>query len=207
MARPGWIFVLAALAVSGLGWLPVLGRWGYLLRGVGLLLAAFFAYFFRDPERVADWDPSKIYSPGDGRVLSVAREGPGEVTTLRIFLSPFDVHVQRAPVAGKVDYIHYQEGTFRMAMKDEARRNERNLIRIVPDGRPDPVVVEQIAGFLARRIACWVVEGQTVPVGTRIGMIYFGSQVAVHFRPSARVTVRPGDRVAGGITVIGEWTG
>ena len=204
MAKPGWLFVLAGLALFGIGWLPFLGRWGYLLRAIGLVLALFFAYFFRDPERVTNWEEAKIYSPGDGRVLSVAQEGPGEIITVRIFLSPLDVHVQRAPVTGVVEHIHYQKGSFHMAMKDGARRNERNVMRILPEGK-DPVVVEQIAGFLARRIACWVQEGQRVSVGSRIGMIYFGSQVAVHFRSSVRVTVRPGDTVRGGVTVIGEW--
>lgn len=209
IARQGWRFIAGGLAAAALG--AGLARWcmasGISLAGLGLAFAAFCAYFFRDPERALPTDQKKIYSPGDGVVMSVAREGPGDVVTLRIFLSIFDVHLQRAPCSGAVDKVHYQKGSFRAAMKAEAKANERCVLTLMPDGRSEPLVVEQIAGLIARRIECWPKAGERVKVGERYGIIYFGSQAAVHFPASARCTVVPGARVAGGLTEIGEWIG
>ena len=137
--------------------------------------------------------------------MSVAREGPGDLVTLRIFLSVFDVHLQRAPCSGTVTEVRYQPGSFRAAMVDEAKLNERSVMTIAPAGRKDPLIVEQIAGYIARRIETWPKAGQPVKAGEKYGIIYFGSQAAVHFPASARCTVKPGDRVAGGLTEIGEW--
>lgn len=173
--------------------------------GLGLLFAAFCAYFFRDPERPLPQDAGKIYSPGDGRVLSVVEERPGEGATIRIFLSVFDVHVQRLPVSGTIEAIRYQEGSFAAAMKEAARLNERNSVTIAAKGRPERVVVEQIAGFVARRIRCWVKEGEPAVAGERYGMIQFGSQAAVHLPPTARALVKPGDYAVGGVTPIAQW--
>jgi phosphatidylserine decarboxylase len=183
-------------------WLNPVG-WILIVFGTGF--AAFCSYFFRDPDRPLPENASKIYSPGDGKVLSVAKEGPGEVTTVRIFLSIFDVHIQRAPCSGRIDRIQYIPGAFAMAMRSEASRNERNIIRIVPSGGREPLLVEQIAGFIARRIECWVHEGLEIRAGERYGLIRFGSQAAVHLPSGTCPTVRPGDRVVGGVTVIGEW--
>ncbi|MBI4386312.1 MAG: phosphatidylserine decarboxylase [Elusimicrobia bacterium] len=149
---------------------------------------------------------SKIYSPGDGRVLSVGREGPGDITTIRVFLSIFDVHVQRMPCSGRVDRVWRQPGAFRAAMKEEARLNERNIVRIVPEGARGPVIVEQIAGYVARRIECWVREGDEAGAGQRYGIIYFGSQVALHLSGRVAPLVRSGDRVVGGVTEVAKWT-
>jgi len=204
IAKQGWRFIITGIVVAIIGalWLSTAG-WVLIVFGAGF--AAFSSYFFRDPDRPMPSDESKIYSPGDGKVLSVAQEGPGEVTTIRIFLSIFDVHVQRAPCSGRVDRIQYVPGSFAMAMRPEAMRNERNIVRIVAMGDREPVLVEQIAGFIARRIECWVQEDQIVRAGERYGMIRFGSQAAVHLPSGARPTVRPGDRAVGGVTVIGEW--
>lgn len=205
IAGPGWRFIAAGAALAVLGRLSLSGSSGWAVSALGACFAAFCAYFFRDPDRPLPGDESKIYSPGDGTVLSVAKEGPGDVTTIRIFLSIFDVHVQRAPCSGRVDRIRYVPGAFAMAMKGEARRNERNIVRIVPGPGREPVIVEQIAGFIARRIECWVEEGQEVWAGRRLGMIRFGSQAAVHLPAGSRPAVKPGDRATGGETVIGEW--
>jgi phosphatidylserine decarboxylase len=166
--------------------------------------AACTAYFFRDPERELPTD-GRIYSPGDGVVLSVAREGPGDVMTCRIFLSVFDVHIQRAPCAGRVTKVASALGSFAAAMKDVARGNYRVVMTIEPEKR-GPLVVEQIAGLIARRIECWRKPGDEVKTGEKYGIIYFGSQAAVHFPNGSRCTVKAGDRCVGGVTAIGEWT-
>jgi phosphatidylserine decarboxylase len=125
--------------------------------------------------------------------------------TARIFLSVFNVHIQRAPCAGTVTKVQVVPGSFVAAMRAEARGNARVVMTIEPSGRQDPLVVEQIAGLIARRIECWPKVGESVMAGQRYGIIYFGSQAAVHFPASARCTVQVGDRVTAGITEIGEW--
>lgn len=176
------------------------------LMSLATLFTAFCVYFFRDPERPLPTNPKKIYSPGDGRVMSVSREGPGDVVTLRIFLSVFDVHIQRAPCAGAVEKVQHVAGSFKAAMMDEAKGNERCVMTIQPEGGRERLIVEQIAGLIARRIECWPEPGEKLKSGERYGIIYFGSQAAVHFPASARCTVKPGDRVAGALSEIGEWT-
>jgi phosphatidylserine decarboxylase len=210
IASQGWRFVVPAAAV-GLAGLCLLRRtgaaaFGALIAALALGFAAFCLYFFRDPERVPPADPAKLYSPGDGVVLSAAREGDDETVTLRIFLSIFDVHVQRAPCAGSVVKIETVPGSFAAAMKDAARANARVAMTLDPGAGRRPLVVEQIAGLVARRIECWPKPGDRVASGQRYGIIYFGSQAAVRFPAGARCTVKPGDRVAGGLTEIGEWT-
>lgn len=208
IARQGWRFVIPTAVIGAAGaWAAARPGWlwpGALLAALGFGLCAFCAYFFRDPERPLPQDPGKIYSPGDGVVLSVAREGPGEIVTARIFLSVFDVHIQRAPCAGVVEKVQSVPGSFRAAMKAQASANERCVMTLRPRGR-DLLVVEQIAGYVARRIECWPKPGEALAAGERYGIIYFGSQAAVHFPPSARCLVKPGDRVAGALTPIGEW--
>ncbi|MBI4371597.1 MAG: phosphatidylserine decarboxylase [Elusimicrobia bacterium] len=208
LAPQGWRFVAPALVVGIAGSLLAsrAGAAGGLLAFLGFGFAAFCAYFFRDPERPLPMDGSKIYSPGDGVVLSVAREGPGDVTTARIFLSIFDVHVQRAPCAGRVAKVQTVPGSFAAAMRAEARGNARVVMSLEPAAGRGTLVVEQIAGLIARRIECWPKPGDALAAGQRYGIIYFGSQAAVHFPPGSRCTVKPGDRVAGGVTEIGTWS-
>jgi phosphatidylserine decarboxylase len=177
---------------------------GLPLLALGLFLAGFSAYFFRDPERPRVFAPHEIACPADGTVLTVKNEGTPGVTVVRIFLSVLNVHVQRAPVAGKVGPVKFTQGKFAIAYKPEAADNQRNRIPITaPDGRV--VEIEQITGSIARRIACYVSEGQEVKAGERAGMIYFGSQVAVFLPEAARVLVKPGDKVAGAETVLATW--
>ncbi len=210
IARAGWGFIAMGLGAAFVA--TLLTQWES-LRGASCLLgilslgfSAFCAYFFRDPERPLPTDAKKLYSPGDGVVMSVSREGPGDTVTLRIFLSIFNVHIQRAPCAGQVEGVEHKPGSFKMAMKDGAKGNERTIMRLKPEAGGESLVVEQIAGAIARRIECWVGEGTRVAAGERYGIIHFGSQAAVHFPASARCTVKPGDKVYGALTEIGEWT-
>ncbi|HEX4046285.1 MAG TPA: phosphatidylserine decarboxylase [Elusimicrobiota bacterium] len=210
IAHQAWRFVVPAAAAGAIGlWLlrrPGAAALGGLLAFLGFGFALFTLYFFRDPERTLPTDPDKIYSPGDGVVMSVAREGPGDVVTLRIFLSVFNVHVQRAPCAGKVTKVQVVEGSFAAAMKDSARYNARVVMTVDPGADRRPLIVEQIAGLIARRIECWPKPGDGLVSGQRYGIIYFGSQAAVHFPAGSRCTVKPGDVMTGALTEIGEWT-
>lgn len=209
IAREGLLFVgLGAVMAAGLGALGfVTGAvLPYALSAPCAAFALFCCFFFRDPERALPDDASKIYSPGDGTVLSVAREGPGELLTVRIFLSIFDVHIQRFPCSGTVSKVHYQTGSFKAAMVEAAKHNERNVVTIAVAGREAVVIVEQIAGLIARRIRCWTGAGEPAVAGTRYGLIQFGSQAAVHMPASVRPLVRPGDKAVGGVTPIAEWS-
>ncbi|MBI5882421.1 MAG: phosphatidylserine decarboxylase [Elusimicrobia bacterium] len=209
IAKPGLTYIgyAAAVVVAGfvIGRISALNAFGVLLSFLGLVFMLFCAYFFRDPERILPADPNKLYSPGDGVVLSVADEGSGG-TVLRVFLSIFDVHVQRSPCEGTVELVQRHEGSFLPAMKDDAKSNFRVEMRVKPDGR-EAVTVEQITGIIARRIECWVKAGDKLSSGQRYGIIHFGSQAAVRFPATAKCLVKPGDKVFGGITEIGEWTG
>jgi phosphatidylserine decarboxylase len=210
IAGAGWVVILRCLVCAGAGLLmcryPSLRTGGQIVVAAGMACALFTAYFFRDPERPLPQDPKKIYSSGDGRVLSIEAEGEGAELTIRIFLSIFNVHLQRAPCAGTITDAEYIKGSFRAAMAPQARGNERCVLRLAPDGHEGTLVMEQIAGLIARRIECWKGEGDHVAAGERYGMIHFGSQVAVTLPPSARVLVQVGDRVAAGLTPIAEWT-
>ena len=197
------IFFLALLSIGGAAnWATVMAG---LLALLTLVASGLLFYFYRDPDRTTPENPGMIYAPGDGRVLSVEQEREGGGKTVRIFLSVFDVHVQRLPCSGRVQAIEYHKGAFKAAMAAAARENERLALTIIPDGRSEPVVVEQIAGLLARRIECWMKEGAGGQAGDRYGIIHFGSQVAVHLPPSAAPTVIPGVRVSAGVTPIAQW--
>lgn len=202
IALEGLPFILAGIALAGAGYF-VPRPYGPALTALGLVFACFCAYFFRNPERTAPADPKLILSPGDGRVLSVAKETPEGGDTIRIFLSIFDVHIQRAPCAGTVEEIQLIPGSFVAAMKDEARLNARNIVTLKnPNGT---LQVEQITGFIARRIRCWVKKGDALAAGERYGLIQFGSQAALHLPANARALVKPGDRALGGLTPVAEW--
>jgi len=175
---------------------------------VGLLLsllAIFMAYFFRDPNRVPPNDPDVVVSPADGRVTRIelpdpATNGP---TLISIFLSPLDVHINRSPIPGKIVDVAYSPGKFLMATNEKASLvNEQNAITI--QGEKITVVCKQIAGILARRIVCWKGAGDQLNLGERFGMIKFSSRTDVLLPANVRVTVAEGDRVRGGITVIGR---
>jgi phosphatidylserine decarboxylase len=165
-----------------------------------LLLAAFVAFFFRNPRREIPSDPRLIVSPADGRVVKVERVG--NVTKLSIFLSIFNVHVNRSPLAGRIEAIDYRRGKFKAAFNHAASvENERNVIMVAQGSIK--LVFTQIAGLIARRIVCWKKVGDTVSKGELIGLIRFGSRVDVLFPAGTEVTVKRGDRVRGGSTPIG----
>jgi len=167
------------------------------------LLAAFFLWFFRDPERTTPADPGAVVSPGDGKVTDVCTLADGDRRQLRvsIFLSVFDVHVNRAPIAGIVRDVRYQRGKFLNAMSAiSAEQNEQNIVTVEGDGQK--VVFKQIAGLLARRIVFHPKIGDRVERGQRVGLIKFGSRVDVLLDAPARVSVKVGDRVKGGASVL-----
>ena len=205
-APAGIKLIVGGVAAAALG--GVLMVWsrtlGLPVLFLGLFFAGFSAYFFRDPERDRVFAPGEIACPADGTVMSVKNEGKPGVVVVRIFLSVLNVHVQRAPLEGKITATKYTKGKFAIAYKPEAADNERNLISIAGEfGRA--VDIEQITGSIARRIACYVKEGDSVKIGGRVGMIYFGSQVAVYLPENARILVKPGDKVTGAETVLGLW--
>jgi phosphatidylserine decarboxylase len=168
-----------------------------------LLLALFFLWFFRDPERKIPDTPGAVVSPADGKVTdaSVIAAGGEKRTRISIFLSVFDVHVNRSPIAGVVRQVRYQRGRFLNAMNAvSAEHNEQNIVTL--DGSGQVVIFKQIAGLLARRIVFYPKVGDLVQRGQRVGLIKFGSRVDVLFDADARLQVKVGDRVRGGSTVI-----
>lgn len=165
-----------------------------------LLLAAFVAFFFRNPSRQVPEDPRVIVSPADGRVVNVERVG--NVTKLSIFLSIFNVHVNRSPMAGRIEAMDYKKGKFKFAFDHTASiENERNIIMVAQGDLK--LVFTQIAGLVARRIVCWKKVGDPVEKGELVGLIRFGSRVDVLFPAGTEVTVERGHRVRGGLTPIG----
>jgi phosphatidylserine decarboxylase len=162
-------------------------------------LALFCVYFFRDPERVIPAGPVAV-SPADGKVVHVRQLDAGN-TRVSIFLNIFNVHVNRAPVEGRITDISYQPGRFVMAHREEASsENEQNTLTIDSGGAR--VVTRQIAGLIARRIVCRKKPGDTVKRGERFGLIKFGSRVDVFFGPEWELAVKPGDKVRGGSSVL-----
>jgi phosphatidylserine decarboxylase len=194
-AAPPLLFAVVAL---GLHW-----NW---LGAVLLVLGAFVLFFFRDPERTSPSDPDLIVSPADGRVMEVVEEARGESPGRRIsiFLSIFDVHVNRAPVAGKIAAMEYRKGCFYAAMRGRAsEENEQNVIHVATER--GEVVFKQIAGWVARRILCWKAVGDPVTRGERVGMIRFGSRVDIWLPDRVEILIRPGQHVAGGSSILARW--
>jgi len=199
MVRDGYFYafpmVLAAVLI------------GWLTNPAGaippLLLAAFFLWFFRDPERVIPSLAGAVVSPGDGKVTDVSpvTENGQSRKRISIFLSVFDVHVNRSPIAGVIRDVRYQKGKFINAMDAaSAEQNEQNVVTVESDGQT--VVFKQIAGLLARRIVFNFKVGDRLQCGQRVGLIKFGSRVDVLFDSSADVRVKVGDRVRGGASVL-----
>jgi phosphatidylserine decarboxylase len=190
-----YIVVPLLLAVAA----AVLGFW--YVAGIFFLVALFMAFFFRDPKREPPSDPDVVVSPADGRVTRVGPADSG--TVVSIFLSPLDVHINRSPIPGKIVDVRYSPGKFLMATNEKASLvNEQNALTI--QGEKVTVVCKQIAGILARRIVCWKAAGDSLGLGERFGMIKFSSRTDVILPANVRVTVKEGERVRGGITVIGR---
>ena len=190
-------FLLGILAIA-LHW-PILGA---LLIAFGL----FCFSFFRDPDRAIPDDPGAIVSPADGRVVVITDEPnagrPG--TRISIFLNVFDVHVNRAPITGKIIHYRYNPGKKLAAMVEKSStENEQNLI-VMQDARGGTLAFKQIAGLLARRIVFDKKEGDEVGRGERVGMIKFGSRVDIFFPANAKIRVAMRDKVKVALTVIAE---
>jgi phosphatidylserine decarboxylase len=203
IAREGWPYI-GALVLSGFAAVV----FGFpLLAFVPWVLGLFTAFFFRDPERAPPPDPRLVVSPADGRIVQVRAAapealGPG-ATQVSIFLSIFNVHVNRAPIAGQVAGVEYRKGAFLPAFDDKASlRNEQNRI-LLEDGSLR-IAFTQIAGLIARRIVFRKRLHDFVERGERVGLIKFGSRVDVFLPPHVRILVKVGDHVQGGSSPIGE---
>ena len=196
MVRDGYyygaVLVGAAVLVAGL----TRPSWAI----VPLVLAAFFLWFFRDPERVIPSEPGAVVSPADGKVTSVATVKVNGETfkNISIFLSVFNVHVNRSPVSGIVRGARYEHGKYLNAAC--AEQNERNTVTI--EGEGHRVIFKQIAGLLARRIVFTKKVGDSVRRGERVGLIKFGSRTDVLLDPSAEIAVKVGDNVKGGSSIV-----
>ena len=200
MVRDGYIYGLSLLAVAAvLVWFT--GSWPWAI--VPVLLAGFFLWFFRDPHRVVPATPGLIVSPGDGLVTETVtiQTAAGPRQRISIFLSVFNVHVNRAPIAGVLSSVRYYKGKFVNAMNPaSAESNERNVVTIQGEGIE--VTFSQIAGLLARRIVFQFREGDRVERGQRVGLIKFGSRVDVIVPAEAELQVKVGQRVNGGASVL-----
>jgi phosphatidylserine decarboxylase len=211
MVKDGYPWVLVPLAAglaAGLLYLiwpalPLLLALALVL----LLLAAFMAYFFRDPRRTVPTESGLVVSPADGKVTRIEKltgEGADSPTVVSIFLSPFDVHINRAPIAGEVVDVTYTKGRFIAATSDNASIvNEQNALTI--RGERMTVVCKQIAGVLARRIVCWKRPGDSLELGERFGLIKFGSRTDLVLPRGVEILVKVGERVSGGVTIIGRY--
>jgi phosphatidylserine decarboxylase len=216
LAKDGFPLVgtsLGATLLAAVGAALTSGAVSTVLATLAMLCAAataFLVNFFRDPERTPPPDPRLVVSPADGRVL-LAEEAVEETRFLHaraakvsIFMSPIDVHVNRAPVTGEVTEVHYKPGEYRAAFSDKSSlENEQNAI-VMRSAEGRALVFIQIAGFLARRIVCRVRSGERIERGERVGMIKLGSRVDIFVAGDVTLRVRPGDRVRAGETILGE---
>jgi phosphatidylserine decarboxylase len=199
MVRDGIYYALGMVLVAALLW------WfqAFVFVAVPLLLAAFFLWFFRDPERVIPAEPGLIVSPADGKVtdISVTQLNGKPCTRISIFLSVFDVHVNRSPIAGVIREVVYKPGKFGNAMGAiSAEQNEQNIVTVEGEGMT--IVFKQIAGLLARRIVFTLKVGDSIGRGERVGLIKFGSRTDVIFPNPAELQIKVGDRVKGGSSVM-----
>jgi phosphatidylserine decarboxylase len=199
MAKDAYPFLVPLLLLTalcfglGLKWLGVLF----------LLCSLFIAFFFRDPERSIPADNGAIVSPADGKVVGISSE-LDNTTRVSIFLSVFDVHINRAPIAGTIESVLYFQGKFKVAFDATASLvNEQNVL-VINNGSYR-IKFSQIAGVLARRIVCWKKPGDGVSKGERVGLIKFGSRVDVFLSEDASVVVKLGDKVRGGSSIIGRF--
>jgi phosphatidylserine decarboxylase len=199
MVRDGYYYALSLLPVAVLvAWLTY---WPW--AAIPALLALFFLCFFRDPDRLIPTAPGAVVSPADGKVTAVTRVlVNGEPhSRISIFLSVFDVHVNRSPIAGVIRQVRYQRGKFLNAL-DEASADENEQNAVTVEGEDQIVIFKQIAGLLARRIVFDKKVGDRVARGERVGLIKFGSRVDVLLDAASQIEVGVGDRVKGGASVL-----
>ncbi|OGW14608.1 MAG: phosphatidylserine decarboxylase [Nitrospinae bacterium RIFCSPLOWO2_12_FULL_47_7] len=202
IAAEGFMFILPAGLMAGLFWyikMPCVAS----IFGV---LFAFVTYFFRDPERIIPTDANVVVSPADGKVVEIVTEKDpilGKTfKRISIFLSVFNVHINRSPIEGKVEKIQYNPGKFLAAFNHKASLdNEQNTL-LISNGKTQ-VLVKQIAGLIARRLVCWVRVEDKLELGQRFGLIRFGSRVDIFLPENTDIRVKLGDHVQGGNSVIG----
>jgi len=200
MVRDGIPFVLVPLLLAAVPF--VFGYWVLSLPLIAI--AGFMVFFFRDPHRSPPTEPGVVLAPADGRVTTVRKaDDENHESLISIFLSPLDVHINRAPIAGDIMDISYKSGKFLMATREDSRLlNEQNTLTIQGNGLT--VRCTQIAGILARRIVCWKKKGDRVKSGERFGMIKFGSRTDLLLPPYVDVVVSEGMHVRGGETIVGR---
>jgi len=204
-AREGWLFVVPVIVLAAVA---LLLQW-YAAAILFGLIAAFLINFFRDPHRAGSDRHVDVLSPADGTVVQIKPVEDGAVwagltTQVSIFMNVFDVHVNRAPISGRIVHYRYIPGKKLAAMVEKSSTdNEQNLI-VVEDSRGHKLAFKQIAGLLARRIVFDKKEGDEIVRGERVGMIKFGSRVDVFFPPNAEIRVKMRDKVKVGLTVIAE---
>jgi phosphatidylserine decarboxylase len=203
VAREGLPYILALLVVTiGAG---IFNLWWAI---VPLILMGYVIYFFRDPVRITPNDPFAIISAADGKVVGIEEIAEPNylqktVKRVSIFLSIFDVHINRAPVEGQIQYVKYQPGKFHNAMEGKSSLfNENNLVGM--ENHRSKILVKQIAGMIARRIICYCSPGDTMKAGQKIGLIKFGSRVEMFMPLDTEILVKLGDKVKGGETIIGR---
>jgi len=201
MVPDGYYYAIPfALAGVLVGWLTA-PLWAV----PAFLLAAFFLWFFRDPERSVPTAEGAVVSPADGKVtdVSLIQVDGSPRQRISIFLNVFNVHVNRSPISGVIRDVRYQKGKYLNAMNEQsAADNEQNIVTVEGDGQT--VIFKQIAGLLARRIVFTKKAGDTVARGERVGLIKFGSRVDVVLEPGARVRVKVGDVVKGASSVLAD---
>ncbi len=195
--------LLLGAAILFFGRQAVAGLWG---GGILLFLGIFVLYFFRDPERKPPADPDAVVSPADGRVTAIVQEEfegrPGQ--RVSIFLSVWDVHVNRAPVAGRIRKVDYRRGRFYAAMRARAsQENEQNVFYVETDR--GEMSFKQIAGWIARRVVSWKSPGDAVATGERIGLIRCGSRMDVWLPPEAEMVAKKGQLVSAGSSTLARW--
>ena len=206
VAREGFVFIASGIVLTGLFLVLSLSPAAVFFG----LLTLFTVYFFRDPPRNPQGEEKSVLSPADGRVVEAApSEYPSaprgeKALKVSVFMSVFDVHVNRIPAAGEIEAVNYHPGKFLVASLDKASdQNERNAVTLrTHDGRR--VVFVQVAGLIARRIACWVKTGDKVRAGQRFGLIRFGSRLDIYLPADSTVTAAPGQKVRAGESVIGN---
>lgn len=203
ISRDGWLYIIILSVLSGLAYWV----WPWLVI-IPIILLLFTLFFFRNPEREVPLDELTLVSPADGVVMDVERIFEdqflnGESIRVRIFLSVFNVHINRCPMAGTVAFRSYRAGQMIPAFKSHASElNEKNYVGI--RNKNLQILVTQVTGFIARRIVCWVKQGDTVSKGERFGLIKFGSCTEIFVPTNVAIMVSPGEKVRGGISVIGR---
>lgn len=198
IAADAFVFLIPLLVITGLLWIMGFMLFGSVCLGIALLVGL----FFRDPHRNIPGEKDLVLAPADGKVVDLAKQADG-TTRVSIFLSLWDVHINRSPIAGTIQDVCYHPGKFRMAFDRRASvENECNVLTVANGSLT--VRFSQIAGILARRIVCWKKPGDAVESGERIGLIRFGSRVDVFVPETVVLELSRGARVRGGSTVIGR---